>query len=290
MAQHVAPPRQAVLEQAAVACRRNVVLDLDLGGDNLPSVDMDRSKTLSALRDLKPSAVVSSGGGYHVWFPIEEVAGADALKSSADTLAEAMGAVYSDNMADAPRIIRLPGTINIPSPRKRERQRSLSWSRMAEQNDGAPTRSVDALARDLREVATRVGLPAHADRPRRPTKAASPSSTSPGTGVATAAVSDKAPSPAPNAEVLRLGDRPQLPLAMQPSMMWASVSQAPCADRQRRLLADPTSTRAGAANPGLRAAPANRPGRRSELCRVFVGVKATRKLHGAEPPVIRMSC
>jgi len=173
-----------------VAARRNVVLDLDFAGDDAPATDMDRSATLSALRGLNPSAVVASGGGLHVWFPIEELEGIEPLFDSARVLAPAMNAVHADNMADAPRIIRLPGTLNIPSPGKRAKGRRAAWSGVIETLDNAPVRSADTLAGELFGLAKRVGLP-NASRATA-------------TGGVPAIAGEKTPSPAPSAALLRL--------------------------------------------------------------------------------------
>lgn len=173
-----------------VAARRNVVLDLDFGSDDAPPADMDRSATLSALRGLSPSAVVASGGGLHVWFPIEELEGLEPLFDSARVLAPAMKAVHADNMADAPRIIRLPGTLNIPSDGKRAKGRRMAWSGVIETLDNAPVRSADTLAGELFELSRRVGLP-NASRATA-------------TGSVPAIAGEKTPSPAPSAALLRL--------------------------------------------------------------------------------------
>lgn len=172
-----------------VAARRNVVLDLDFVSDDAPSTDMDRSATLSALRGLNPSALVASGGGYHAWFPVEELLGTQPLFLSAAVLGPAMKAVHSDNMADPARIIRLPGTLNIPSAGKRAKGRRLAWSELLETADTAPVRSADKLAEELVDLAKRVGLP-NATRPIL-------------AGAATKA-GEKTPSPAPSGALLRL--------------------------------------------------------------------------------------
>lgn len=104
---------------ADVPVRRNVVLDFDL--KDAPSVDPDFKRTLDALRTkLDPLMIVNSGNGYHVWLPIEPMSGPD-LAVSAGPLATAMARIGADNLADLPRIVRLPFTLNMPSPSKRAR-------------------------------------------------------------------------------------------------------------------------------------------------------------------------
>jgi hypothetical protein len=104
---------------ADVPVRRNVVLDFDI--KDAPSVDPDFQRTLDALRTkLDPLMIVNSGNGYHVWLPIEPMSGPD-LDVSAGPLATAMARIGADNLADLPRIVRLPFTLNLPSPSKRAR-------------------------------------------------------------------------------------------------------------------------------------------------------------------------
>lgn len=106
-------------DAADVPIRRNVVLDLDL--KNAPSVDPDWTRTVDALRaKLDPVLVLNSGNGFHVWLPIEPVSGPEVAASTAH-LAAAMARIGADNMADPPRIVRLPFTINLPNASKRAR-------------------------------------------------------------------------------------------------------------------------------------------------------------------------
>lgn len=106
-------------DAADVPVRRNVVLDLDL--KDAPDVDPDWTQTVDALRtELDPILVLNSGNGYHVWLPIEPASGADVAASTA-RLAAAMAQIGADNIADPPRIVRLPFTLNLPNPSKRAR-------------------------------------------------------------------------------------------------------------------------------------------------------------------------
>lgn len=94
-----------------VACRRNMVLDLDL--KDAPITDPDWSRTVAALRvDAEPSLIVQTGNGFHVWFGIEPLSGAD-MAASAGLLADVMAVIGADNRADLPRIVRLPFTVNV---------------------------------------------------------------------------------------------------------------------------------------------------------------------------------
>ncbi len=116
-------PDMAGTTQAAsagdVPTRRNIVLDLDK--KDAPSVDPDWTRTVAALRvELDPLLVLDSGNGFHVWVPIKPVSGPD-VAASAGPLAAAMTRLGADNIADPPRIVRLPFTLNLPSAAKRKR-------------------------------------------------------------------------------------------------------------------------------------------------------------------------
>lgn len=101
-----------------VVARRTVVLDLDL--KDAPDVDPDWVRTRRALRALDPVLELNSGNGFHIWFRIEDVGEAN-LAATARPLAAAMARLGADNMADLPRISRLPFTLNFPSEVKQKR-------------------------------------------------------------------------------------------------------------------------------------------------------------------------
>lgn len=102
-----------------VPTRRNIVLDLDK--KDAPSTDPDWTRTVEALRaELDPLLVLDSGNGFHVWLPIEPVSGPD-VAAAAGPLAGAMAQIGADNIADPPRIVRLPFTLNLPNAAKRKR-------------------------------------------------------------------------------------------------------------------------------------------------------------------------
>lgn len=116
-------PDMAGTTQAASAAdvpvRRNIVLDLDL--KDAPSTDPDWTRTVEALRsELDPTLVLNSGNGFHVWLPIEPLSGPDVAASTVP-ISAAMTRLGADNIADPPRIVRLPFTLNLPNAKKRER-------------------------------------------------------------------------------------------------------------------------------------------------------------------------
>jgi hypothetical protein len=102
-----------------VPTRRNIVLDLDT--KDAPPTDPDWTQTVETLRtELDLLLVLNSGNGFHVWLPIEPVSGPD-VAVSACPVSAAMTRLGADNIADPPRIVRLPFSINLPSAAKRKR-------------------------------------------------------------------------------------------------------------------------------------------------------------------------
>ncbi|MGY6706682.1 MAG: hypothetical protein ACXIVF_00015 [Rhizobiaceae bacterium] len=103
---------------SAVWARRSVVLDLDL--KDAPDTDPNWASTRRALRQLKPILELNSGNGFHFWFRIEDVEEADVAATTLP-LARAMARLGADNMADPPRITRMPYSLNFPSKPKQKR-------------------------------------------------------------------------------------------------------------------------------------------------------------------------
>ena len=130
--------------------------------------------------------------------PVEALSGPD-VDASAAPLAAAMERLGADNMTDAPRIARLPWTVNLPNAAKRERG---AVARMAAPlPDFTPKPhvlrsrplSADRLSGELKDIAVRLGLPGRGNA----LSAASPSRVASDGG-------EKTPHPAPSADVLRL--------------------------------------------------------------------------------------
>ena len=101
-----------------VAARRAVVLDFD--NKSAPGTDPDWSMMIADLLSVDPLMVLDSGNGVPVWIKIEDVTGAE-LPASVGPLAAATKALGADNMADLPRVVRLPYTLNLPNESKRRR-------------------------------------------------------------------------------------------------------------------------------------------------------------------------
>ncbi|WP_197646317.1 AAA family ATPase [Tabrizicola soli] len=180
-----------------VVARRTVVLDLD--HKDAPDADQGWTRTVDALRaELDPLMVVDSGNGVHVWLPVENLSGPDVVASAAP-LAAAMARLGADHMADAPRIIRLPFTVNLPNASKRARGAVMRIAApLPDTKPNAPSARpaplpVAQLCRGMEGVATQLGLPGRG----KAMAAASPSRVASDGGA-------KTPHPAPSADVLQL--------------------------------------------------------------------------------------
>jgi hypothetical protein len=179
-----------------VVARRVVVLDLDR--KDAQAVDPDWTRTLDAVRALDPRMVVDSGNGIHVWLPVEATSGPD-VDASAVPLAAGMARLGADNMADAPRIIRLPFTVNVPNATKRARGAVARLAAPLPDFTPKPTvlrphpLSAARLSVELENVARQLGLPGKGGA----AGAAAPSRVASDGG-------EKTPHPAPKVDVLRL--------------------------------------------------------------------------------------
>lgn len=175
-----------------VAARKFVVLDLD--HKEAPDTDPGWSRTVEHLSSLGPMMTARSGNGWHVWFRIEPQTGAD-IAGTAAPLAAAMAAIGADNMARVSGIIRVPGSLNIPTPGKRERGNVLCWSGVTQGPDtSARTWPVEQLCKALRNAAAELSLPGKVKTAATTTSA----------DIAGTATGEKAPRPAPGIEALRM--------------------------------------------------------------------------------------
>ncbi len=110
--------------EADVASRRFVTFDYD--AKDASDSDPRWEGAVARLRAAKPIMHVATGNGTHVWFRIEDVADATEIAAMTAPLNTVLRAVGSDPVADAPRIMRLPWSINIPTARKRKRGAKLA--------------------------------------------------------------------------------------------------------------------------------------------------------------------
>jgi hypothetical protein len=140
-----------------VASRRMLFIDLD--DKDAPPTDPDWTRTLAELRALGPAMVLRTGNGWHVYLATDAVDGAD-VAASAGPIAAALDQLGSDAVADAPRIMRLPNTINLPTSAKRRRgaQPKLAVPEPLVVQPVA-ARPLSEVCADLQGTAQRLGLP-----------------------------------------------------------------------------------------------------------------------------------
>ena len=88
-----------------------VYADLDVGENKFYHTASDARQAIK--RAVPPSAVVGSGGGYHIYYFLEKAVGIDRLQSWRAACV-ALGEHLNGDIAvcDASRILRLPGTLN----------------------------------------------------------------------------------------------------------------------------------------------------------------------------------
>ncbi|WP_424360785.1 DNA-primase RepB domain-containing protein [Methylocystis parvus] len=141
--------RKAKKENVAAALMLHVDVD-----------DPDALERVSAFTP-KPTAVVFSGGGYQAFWllkePMQDLGRVEAINKAI------AGSLGGDNCHNIDRIMRLPGTINVPDAKKRAKGRvealaylvseETDWSRRYELSDFAALLTVVAVtARDLAPV------------------------------------------------------------------------------------------------------------------------------------------
>jgi hypothetical protein len=171
-----------------VTVRRAVFLDLDT--KDAPPNDTGWTRTLVELTNMAPAFVLDSGNGHHVWFTIGEQWEVE-LQASVGTLRDAMARIGADNMADLPRVARLPYTVNLPNAAKRGRGAKPKFARpLPLKLPAGPAQPIDMFCRALTELASRLGLPGRGLSTTAPTSGAK--------------AEEKKGWPAPNGHLLRM--------------------------------------------------------------------------------------
>jgi predicted P-loop ATPase len=110
--------------------------------------DLDDVQALASLERFspRPTAVLFSGGGYQAFWRLAEPC------SNLDTLEEAnkrlAAALQGDKVQNADRLMRLPGTINLPNAKKRKAGRKPALAKLcSELTDWARTIAIDEVLR-----------------------------------------------------------------------------------------------------------------------------------------------
>lgn len=143
------PPRTAMSKKAkATDVAALTYLHVDIDPHAGEDIEVERSRILSLLTDRlpagvpKPTAIVFSGGGYQAFWKLETPLELDGSQAAADkaklwNLGLELKFGCADSCHNIDRIMRLPGTINVPNKKKREKGRvptlasivDADWSR-----------------------------------------------------------------------------------------------------------------------------------------------------------------
>jgi hypothetical protein len=192
-------PRRSELRSSSSAAKAEDVtlrrvMFLDMDNKDAPNNDPSWTCTQAELTALNPSLLVRTGNGFHVYYQIE-VQNGEALTASVPRLKNIMSLLGSDNVADLPRIARLPYTVNLPTASKLKRGAVPKLALPAILNTRtSAARPLEGLCTELEEIAVRLTLPGKGD----------------GGNGARPAVSGRSPAgqktgrPAPSLNVLRL--------------------------------------------------------------------------------------
>lgn len=133
----------------------------DVSAARFVHIDIDNVDAQGLLLAFspRPTAVVFSGGGYHGYWKLAETTDdLGRVETINVTVAQALG---GDNCHNIDRIMRLPGTLNIPNAKKKASGRKLELARVIEA-DWALTHSLDDFAQAVgANPATQKGVVAH---------------------------------------------------------------------------------------------------------------------------------
>lgn len=138
------------------ACCLHIDIDPRPGED----IEEERARALKLLREAKPapSVIVFSGGGYQAFWLLEEpfriggdLAQAENFERYNIHLERSYGA---DNCHNVDRIMRLPGTINVPDAKKLKKGRKPALAQVVEFNDNTYPLSAFTPAPKVQEDAS----------------------------------------------------------------------------------------------------------------------------------------
>jgi hypothetical protein len=149
-------PQAKKLAKDDIETIRAVVADLDPGkikngdasGENFKRERDRLLKVVTGIAgaDCQPTLIVDSGGGYQAWWQLAEPVPAT---SENVALVEGIGRTIQnryggDNVWNVDRIMRLPGTINVPDAEKASQGRTSALSSVLELSTGLPV-TLEAL-------------------------------------------------------------------------------------------------------------------------------------------------
>lgn len=100
-------------------------LDPEAGAPLEDARDAIKATAEEALRSCRPAVIVDSGGGFNFYWPLEEKLDAAEYRASVEAQGRGIAKLLGgDAVQNVDRILRLPGTVNIPDAKKRARGRT----------------------------------------------------------------------------------------------------------------------------------------------------------------------
>ena len=139
--------RDNKLRKEEIAFIRAIHVDIDPNEQSADEFEAKRAHVESVVAELTndqahaPSAVIDSGGGYQCFWKLSEklAAGSPGDESHGDwaeNQAKAISdSVEGDSTHDRSRVMRLPGTVNLPDDRKRKKGRKPAIARLVSSNE-----------------------------------------------------------------------------------------------------------------------------------------------------------
>ncbi len=113
----------------------------DLDPTKGEDLETERAEILSRLLAFSPapSAIIDSGGGYQAFWRLDEpfrLDGDPTLIADAEAYSRQLAIMLGgDHCHNVDRLMRLPGTVNLPNAKKREEGRVASVARVVRMSD-----------------------------------------------------------------------------------------------------------------------------------------------------------
>ena len=118
--------------KADIAYMSALHVDVDVSG---PDAGAERAEILRRLRafETAPSIIIDSGGGFQAFWLLRKFhkvtpENVERLEMYNRGLSKALGGDHCHNID---RLMRLPGTVNLPNAKKRKAGRCLCWRRLS---------------------------------------------------------------------------------------------------------------------------------------------------------------
>jgi hypothetical protein len=127
----------AKLGEADIAAIRAVYADVDPKPGDLDAARQDiRNRAKLALGNAKPSLVIDSGGGLQFFWTVNKTPVDEAVKRTAKRQGRGIAHLMDgDGVCNIDRIMRLPGTVNLPDKAKLAKGRRVATATVLDQRD-----------------------------------------------------------------------------------------------------------------------------------------------------------